>query len=87
MKTVRRARKVTQNEDTKQVHVSQCGFFWDDVVAVEDTAGSTYDHDQPRAWICLYYDAFYIEGDFETVYQEWLDFVAIGDTALKFTRN
>lgn len=87
MKAFRRAIKVDQNDDTNQVFAGRCAFLWEDVLGMEDEAGSGFEWPEPRTWLWLKYAAFHIEGDFEAVFAEWQDYLTKNEAALAFTRN
>jgi hypothetical protein len=87
MKAVRRAIKVSQDEDTNQINASRCAFLWEDVVGMEDETGTRYDYPKPRTWIWLTYSAFYIEGELEDVFAEWVAYQATFESALSFSRH
>jgi hypothetical protein len=87
MKQVRRAVKVTENEDTKAIHTNECVFLWEDILGMEDDNCSSWEYPEPRTWLWMGYAAFYIIGRFEDVYQEWMDYLARPETTLAFGRN
>ena len=87
MKAIRRATKIVQDEDTNEIHVGQCAFLWEDVVGMEDAAGTKFEYARPRTWIWLTYSAFYIEGDLEQVFQEWQAYLSTFESTLAFSKH
>lgn len=87
MKLTRCATKVVQDEDTNEISSGFCAFLWEDVVGMEDCAGTKFDWPQPRTWVWLHYAAFYIECEPQAFFKEWQAYLASTDHTVAFSRS